>query len=484
MLRHLIAALFISHASLGLAVAAPDHSLRSAQTNAEVFAAHTDDLYTLAVRAYVWGYPLVRAAQVRLKTTNPDNPHAVRPPTVPGAPINSIGHQRALSSPETRLGVAPNNDTLYSLAWLDLSDDAFVLEAPNFGERYYTFQMGQADTSTVQSLGQSTHGAQLPPMFIFGPGYKGPIPAGMEGVRAHYRYLMIAGRILVNGATDLGTVHVLQDKIRLRPYRAFQQDLPVQDRIVAQRPLAAQQDAGDKALGFLHMLGAVLSDLRPQQQDLAMLASLQALGMSPDRGFKPGNWTPEQTAAIAKGLDDGEAIVRAKTFNLGRKIQGWSINYAGPHFNDDYLLRAAVTMDQVYVLEPKEALYPSARSDSNGQELDGKNSYRIKFRKEDLPPVNSFWSITLYYAKGFMVPNAIDRWAIGDRTPGLQYGADGSLELLIQHERPAAGKAANWLPAPKEPFMLLMRLYRPKQQILDGTWTPPAVDMVRAAHNQ
>ena len=201
--------------------------------------------------------------------------------------------------------------------------------------------------------------------------------------------------------------------------------------------------------------------------------------MTREYGFDPKELTTAQRSAIAKGLAHGEAVVRNKTFNLGRKVNGWSINYAGPHFSDDYLLRAAVAMDQIYIVEPKEALYPSGRVDSAGAELDGRNSYQIHFSQVELPPVNAFWSITLYYAKGFMVPNPIDRWAIGDRTAELVYGPDGSLEILVQHQVPATEKTANWLPAPKEPFMLLMRLYIPGKLILDGVWVPPAIEMVR-----
>lgn len=459
-------------------LAAAAGPLRAAQSSAEIFDATTDDPYSLSVRAYVWGYPLVRAAQLRQNTTNPENPQVARPPAVPGAPINRLGHQRELSTPQMRHGVAPNNDTLYSLAWLDLAGEPFVLESPDFGNRYYTFQMGQADTTTVQSLGQRTYGGQLPPVFIHGPQYTGSVPKGMIGVRSDQRYFMIVGRFLVSGRSDLPAVHSLQDRIRLRPLSAFAAGQPTTGAIPAQRRLVDPSNPVEPSLRFLEMLGAVLRDWERQPKDESILDSLRGIGVTREHGFRPQDLTSRQLMTITKGLEDGEAAVRAKTYNLGRKINGWSINYAGPRFGDDYLLRAAVAMDQIYIVEPQEALYPSGRLDSDGGQLDGHQAYRIRFSKGSLPPVSAFWSITLYYAKGFMAPNPIDRWAIGDRTPGLTYGEDGSLEILIQNERPEGDKASNWLPAPREPFMLLMRLYLPEKPILDGTWTPPAIERI------
>jgi hypothetical protein len=155
-------------------------------TGSDLFAGATDDPYLLAVRAYVWGYAPILATRMRQTFTNPLDPFAPRLPTSAGAPLNNIGHQRRLSDP-TLEGVAPNVDTLYSLAWLDLADEPFVLEAPDFGPRYYTFQIGHADTTTQLSLGARTHGPQLPPIFVSGPRSRTPLPAGMLHVASHTR---------------------------------------------------------------------------------------------------------------------------------------------------------------------------------------------------------------------------------------------------------------------------------------------------------
>ena len=170
--------------------------------------------------AFVWGYPFVRAAQLRHRLTRPRDPDDPGSAAVAAAPVNEFGHARTLATPATRVGVAPNNDTLYSLAWLDLTNGPFVVETPDFKERYYVFQMGQADSSSGRCWGQRSHGGQLPPLFISGPGDEQVGPEGMVHVRSNYRFLMVAARILVDGPADLPNVHRLQAQIRVRPWRA------------------------------------------------------------------------------------------------------------------------------------------------------------------------------------------------------------------------------------------------------------------------
>lgn len=449
-------------------------SLRGATSTQQIFAGDTRDLYTLALRATVWGYPLVRAAQLREKATQPDHPFAERPPTVATAPLNQLGRARQLADPQTRIGVAPNNDTLYVLAFLDTNDGPFELETPDFRSRYYTFQFGEADSSTLHSYGQSTHGGKLPPILIVGADYRGTIPAGMLVVRSTQRYLMVAGRILVSGPDDLRVVHGLEDRIMLSKWLG--PGRLAKAPVSSQRMLAGGAGTGvSDPIKLLGDLGTVLQDWRPNANDGALIRSLRPIGLTLASGFQPSSLTSDELEQVKEGVEDGLGIVSEKTHHLGAVANGWSTNYAGSRFGSDYLLRAAVAMDQIYVVDKDEALYPVAHVDKNGAPLDGRNDYVLCFRKQDLPPVNAFWSITLYYAKGFLVPNPIGRYSIGDRTPGLAYGKDGSLKLYIQNHAPGPGETQNWLPAPKEGFMLMMRLYRPKRDAISGQWHPAAV---------
>ena len=372
-----------------------------------------------------------------------------------------------------RQGVAPNADTLYSLAWLDMAGGPYVLETPDFGKRYYTFQMGQADSSTQQSLGQRTHGHQLPPVFIQGPGQHHRVPASMVGVRSDQRYMMVAGRTLVSGPADVPAVTDLQRRMTLRRWQDYAAKRDILPPVTPQRRLITGTAVTNPDV-FLSMLGVVLRDWRPTASDRALVASFARIGLSPRDGYRPDRLSPATRAAALLGVTDGEAAVRQKTFSLGHSVAGWGINTQGSVFNGDYLLRAAVAMDQIYVLPTEEALYPNARTDGSGRELDGRKSYVLRFAKAQLPPVKSFWSATMYFAKGLLVPNSIARYSIGDRTPGLAYERDGSLELVMQHDRPK-DSTVNWLPTPDAPFMLMLRLYNPEAAVLDRRWTPPAI---------
>jgi hypothetical protein len=433
----------------------------------------SSDLRALAVAAWIWGYPLVEATRLRQRFTSPGDPFAPRPPSSAGAPLNRIGHQRRLSDPALG-GVAPNVDTLYSLAWLDLAEGPFVLEAPDFGSRYYTFQLAYGDTGADHSLGQRTHGSRLPPVVVHGPGSSPEPPAGAIVVASPTRYFMIGGRVLVrpDDPADFEAVRLLQSQITLR--RLTGEDGLVPD----ERPLDEGVDGVDPALRDLQRLGNVLRDWIVSPGDRRLVESFRPLGLSCERGFERHALPAPATAEVVRGLAEATQQIEARTHDLGTSANGWTTNYLGPRFGDDYLLRAAVAKDQIYVTVPEEALYPAASHDADGLPLHGSHAYRIAFAAGGLPPVDAFWSVTLYAAAGGLVANPIDRYAIGDRTPGLVRDADGSLSIRIQHEQPRDG---NWLPAPAGPFRLILRLYVPRPEARSGAWAPPPVERVPAA---
>ncbi|WP_209121192.1 DUF1254 domain-containing protein [Alkalihalobacillus sp. BA299] len=438
-----------------------------------IFSSEKKDAYTLALRAYIWGYPLISSATLRLALTQQERSMAVSD-TNAGAMLNQVGHGRSLFDPTSR-GIGPNNDTLYSLAWLDLSEEPMVLETPNFGNRYYTFQMALADTSTSMSVGQRTHGSQLPPLFIYGPSYDDAVPSGMLGVPSHTRYLLIAGRFLVDGSNDLEAVHKLQNQIRLRPLSAYLTGTKGKWDVPEQRPLIDLEHPVDPNLEFLEMLGNVLREwVITNDDERKLVESFQKIGLTQESGFDPNSLSQETKDEIISGLTDGKKTVGDKSLNLGTNVNGWTINYNGPRFGTDYLLRAAVCKDQRHVTLPEEALYPLARVDADGNQLNGSEKYLIKMHVSELPPVDAFWSITLYNDRGTMVENAINRYSIGDRTPGLIVDKEGHVDIRLQHIQPKSD--VNWLPTPAQgPFYLMLRLYIPRKEILNKFWVPPKI---------
>jgi hypothetical protein len=452
-------------------------------TSAELFAGETGDPYVIALRASIWSHAPLLAARLREQMTKPDDPFAARPPTSPGAPLNNLGHQRRLSD-SGMAGVAPNVDTLYSVAWIDLAEEPFVLEAPAFGSRYYTFQLGLADTATELSLGARTHGSRLPAIVVTGPGERAPVPADMLRVASTTRYLLIAGRILVrpDDPDDVAAVYDLQSRIRLRPLSRQLAGEEGPNRAPDQRRLAEGADGVAKELAILVELGNLLRDWVVDPSERGLIDSFETIGVSRDRGFDAASLDDAAAAGAARGLAEGRTLVERKTYDLGRHANGWTINYGGPRFGDDYLLRAAIAEDLVYVTVPEEALYPVAKVDADGEQLTGTNGYRLVFAPGVLPPVDAFWSVTMYRRDAYpLVANPLNRYSIGDRTPSLVFGADGSLTISIGREPPAGDSRTNWLPAPEGPFYLMMRLYVPRPEVLDGSWVPPPVERLRSA---
>lgn len=424
-------------------------------------------LQSLAERAYIWGMPLVEAAKIRARFG------------ADGTPLNRFKPLRRLAGLEMRAGVGPNNDTIYSLAWVDLADGPLVVTAPDFGDRYYTFSINLADSSAEQSFGQRTHGGQLPPLFLHSSAYGGAVPEGMIGVPSSTRYVNIAGRILVRSEAEYPEVNALQDRLAITRWADWRNG----DRTPAPPPptqAPTTLPAGTPpALSFWYLLGAVLKEWSVRPEDRAAIADLACLAVTPDHGLQPETISPETLAAMVRGYDAGREQVRAASLRLGVERDGWTTNYLGPRFGDDVLLRAAVAKDQIYVAIPEEAVYPVARTDAEGRPLDGAHRYRIRFEAGQLPPVDAFWSITAYDDTGFMIPNPIARYSVGDRTAGLVRGTDGRVTIEIGSAPPSGGADVTWLPVQdKAPFYLMMRLYRPRPSVLDQSWAPPPVRRV------
>lgn len=427
-------------------------------------------LHDAATRLQVWAFPLVLAQRVRLNFTQPAAPTAPRPLTSAGAPLNHLGHQRALSDPGLRVGVAPNVDTLYSVAWLDLDQGEPLLVTPHFRERYYSFQIALADTRSPWSLGQRTHGPQLPPVRLA----RGPLRLEEtdEGLRCTtpHRFLMVCGRILVEpeDPRDLTAVHRLQDLTRLQTGPRPRPSVDPQDLGPRVDDLALAEAARDAELvdpsRFVAATTRTIADCAGETVPAQVVDDLRTLAASLDDG--PG----DAASAIRGGLEDGLAVVRRRVATMGGTTNGWALNERGPEFDDDHLLRAAVAMSQVFINPAEEATYAVCQVDRDGAPLDGRHhAYTVTFTHDGLPPAAAFWSLTMYHREGLLVENRLHRYAIGDRTPGLVLDDDGSLVVHLATDPPSDG--GNWLPAPAGPFRLMLRTYHPDAH----GWQPPAV---------
>jgi len=363
--------------------------------------------------------------------------------------VNQFTHTRRLRSPEDKEVVTPNNDTLFTNAWLDLSDGPLVIEVPEMGSRYWVLGFLDAWTNPWAYAGRRTTGGDAQRLFVHGPNWTGEIPAGMHRIDAPSDDVWVIGRILVDpNPADLAQVHALQDRFAIRRLDGR----PALSRIDC---LLDNRDTGvPNAAEYLRVLDIMLKRNPPS---------------SPLQTWPPA---PEQ---LQHALIDVYTELRdvAQPSELGG---GWTTAVSvRTSFGDDILTRARVARNWIGTLGIDEAMYIMAEVDADGAALTGAHRYVLRFPPGGEPKVGTFWSITLYRRSDcLLVANPIDRHSIGDRTLGLQHDADGGLSIAIQPEDPGPGK--NWLPAPAgEGFYLTLRLYQPQRAHLEGTFNYPPV---------
>lgn len=411
--------------------------------------------------AYRYALPLYEVMRLRYTTVyDPSNPHRV------GA--NHFAHKRSLAGPQDRLVTMPNNDTLYSLAVLDLSSGPVRLEVPDSGGRYYSAALMDAYTNNFSVISRRTTDGHAAAFLISGPGWaQDNDPAGAQPIRAPTNTVLLLVRVLVDGPDDLAAAGAVQEGFKLS-------GPPLSSRGVAP-PLAPQQD---DAVNFVDVVNRALADNPPPRDNAPMLAQVERVGMVPGTGTLP----PSLAGKWQRDLPLAQKLLARAVARPRKLIQGWA--YAPPdtgHFGTDYDVRAAIALVGLLALPPEEAMYTSAWTDAQGGAFDGAHRYRLHLPPEGVP-VDGFWSLSLYTVetdgRAFFADNPLHRYAIGDRTPGLKKNADGSIDLLIQHDSPDAAQQANWLPAPAGSFRLVMRAYEPRLPLLKGEFRYPAVEQV------
>jgi hypothetical protein len=391
--------------------------------------------------------------------------------------VNTFIHARKLLGAGGSRVVTPNNDTLYTNAWLDLSRGPVVIEVPDTADRYYVLGFLDFWTNPFAHIGRRTTGTGAGTFLVAGPAWDGQPPPGMSLVRSPTDHVWIIGRIMVEGFEDVPAVNALQDRFHLTPLRAW---------------LAGERDVGDmidagldpkapvEAARFMMVVDRALRENPPPAAEHALLADFARLGLG--GGLAPGiERLPEAVTlpAIGRALAGLVALLDGAGA-AGPVRGGWSpTQRIGESFGHDWLQRALVARRYIGALTSAEAIYPMAHADSQGRALSGAHRYAIRFAPGAEPPVDAFWSLTMYDDRDcLLVPNDLDRYRIGDRSRGLLRDPDGGLTLRLQHRSPGAALEPNWLPAPEDRFYLCLRAYQPRAELLDGRWRPP--DIVRA----
>jgi hypothetical protein len=439
------------------------------------------DFVAIATEAYIYGYPLVTMEITRLVLTNVAAPEAQK------APVGQFARLREYPTPANKEVTAPNADTLYTLAWLDVSKEPWVLSIPDMKDRYYLMPMLSGWTDVFQVPGKRTTGTKAQKYVITGPGWTGTLPDGVTEYKSPTGIVWILGRIYCTGTPeDSKAVHALQDKFSMVPLSAYGKPYTpppgtVDPNVDMKTPVREQVHKLDAA-AYFKLLAALMKDNPPAADDAPMVAKLAKIGIVPGQEFDMSKLDP----AVAKVL---QAVPKAAQEKIMSQMQaggsvnvnGWSYRTEGIGiYGTDYLQRAFITAIGLGANRPQDAIYPTSEADADGKPYDGANKYVLHIDKGQMPPAEAFWSLTIYNAEYFFVANKLNRYTLSSRNK-FKPNKDGSVDLYIQKDSPGKDKEPNWLPAPEGKFVLMLRLYWPREtppSIIDGTWKPPAVKRV------
>lgn len=446
-----------------------DALLTMPTTKENIAAGLEADAYANGVNAYVWGYPLVRMERVTREYTDVPDP---KPATSYRAPLNQIGWATELATPAARDMPTANNDTYYMSAIVKL-DEPYVLHVPDTHGRYYVVDVFNMWQELEHYVGRRTTGTAAADFVLVPPAWKGKLPNGLKPLDVTTSKVWLWGRLHVKEGEDDAPLHALQKQFTLRPLSqlgntAYQ---PKPEK------LAPLPDIAGDELGFFTQLAAALEDNPVPARDAALFGQFARFGLTA-KGFDPKQLAPPQRQGLVRALVDGPKVAISAIATAGVDRQGWAWGVGLDNFGTNYPFRALVAGPYLGGQGEKEAMYPLRSTDANGEQLVGSKKYVLRFAKQ--PPVDAFWSLTVYNAVDKMlVDNPIARYKLGSDTKGLHVRADGSFEVPLEAERPGGEFDANWLPVPKGPFYLILRLYQPKDEVLAGAYALPQVEPIQ-----
>jgi hypothetical protein len=430
--------------------------------------------YTLGEQAFIYGFPYIYNAGLRHRwvTQKPETE------STPYMAVNHFWHASRLWDVSDREGVSPNIDTLYSWAWVDLSEEPLILSHPDMGDRYFTFELVAFTSDNYDYIGMRATGSKAGAFALIGPDWSGDLPKGVRRTaNAPTPWVLIVGRTLVDDEEDLAAVHALQQQYRLTPLHLFgKRDVTLPER----RDVPVPVDPAEDPLGPWKTLNAMLAENPLPEHHDVLLRQFAEIGIG------PGLDVEAQPEPVKEGLIRAAATAvpmleqQLLSGQWAELINGW--RYAPGkvgHYGDDFLRRAAEqSLVGIAVNDPEEAVYLTAFTDDTGETL-ATGRYELRFDAGTLPPVNAFWSMTAYDESRNLIPNPINRYAIGDRTRGLVRDDDGGLTLYLQPDSPGPERESNWLPTPQQGiWYVALRLYLPRPEVVDARWHCPPITRV------
>src|ERR1700722_244815 len=437
---------------------------------------------SIAVDAYVYLYPLITMDVTRKQLTN-----KTPGPGVMGGPANTFGNANAFPAADFKAVVRPNFDTLYSFVYLDLTKEPMVVSVPDTGGRFYLLPMLDMWSDVFASPGSRATGTQAGNFLVTPRGWSGAVPEGFTQIEAPTPYVWIIGRTKTDGPPDYDAVHKIQAGYKITPLSEWGKstkpvEAKIDPNIDMKTPPKIQVDTM-KGGDYFAYAAELLKLQSPHLTDEPIIAQMKRIGIEPGKSFDIGKVDPVVKKAVEAAPEAAKQLMAWKVPTLARVANYWSMNTDTMGvYGNYYLKRAIVAQLGLGANLAEDAIYPLNLGDETGVSLDGTNKYTIHFDKGATPPGNSFLSLTLYNSDGFQVANSLNRFAVSSWMP-FKYNADGSLDLYFQNESPGKDKEANWLPAPKAPFNLTMRLYSPQSDALTGKWNPPPIVKNQGASN-
>ncbi|MBE2189775.1 MAG: DUF1254 domain-containing protein [Candidatus Kapabacteria bacterium] len=430
----------------------------------------------IGIEGVVYGMPLVIMDLTKQVTTN-----VVSPQPNAHAPINQFGNMAEFPPASDHSVVRMNVDTKYSWAWLDLSDGPMVLSVPDTDGKYYLMPMLDAWTNVFASPGARTTGTKAGNFVITGPKWSGDTPEGMEVYKSPTSMVWIIGRTQTNGPADYAAVDKIQAGYKITPLsswgKPYTAPAGVVDPKINMDPPVKQLEAMSTT-EFFNKLTQLMAKNQAYSYDAPILEKLAKIGVVPGEKFDISKLDPAVAKALEKVVPTALAKLTEGAKDMSRPVEGWVV--APPKIGDagtDYGLRGAVALIGLGANIAADAIYPNAYTDSENQPLNGANNYVLHFDKGETPPTKAFWSLTMYNAQSFFVENPINRYNISAWMP-LKYNADGSLDIYIQKDSPGKDKESNWLPAAAGDFSVTLRVYWPKESMIDGSWKTPGIKKV------
>ncbi|TGQ92418.1 DUF1254 domain-containing protein [Mesorhizobium sp. M8A.F.Ca.ET.208.01.1.1] len=440
------------------------------------------DDFGLAVEAYTYGYPLVTMEMTRRVITNVAKPKGTK------APMGNLIKVREYPNAQFRDVTAPNADTLYTTAFLDVGKEPWVVSLPDLQDRYALFPMLDGWTTVFDVPGKRTTGTGAQTFAVTGPGWEGTLPDGVKQYKSPTSIVWLLGRIYCTGTPeDYAAVHKVQDEVKLYPLSAHGKEWTPPpgkvDQSIDMKTAVRDQVNKMDAVEYFTLLAELMKTNPPTEADAPMVEKMAQIGIVPGQDFDKTKFNPAFATRVPQIAFD--RIMLHFKFSDGdvKQINGWGFTTKTGIYGTNYIQRALVTAIGLGANRPQDAIYPTSMTshgDLINRAYSGSDKYVLTFKKGLTPPVTGFWSVTMYDADYFFVDNPLNRYSISARQP-LKANDDGSIDILIQNESPGVDKEANWLPAPKGKFVLMMRTYWPNESdpsIIDGSWTIPPVKKV------